>query len=139
MMHKSWCRIEEVPYCFWKSSIKFQGHTGQKIINFEQSWAFPDCNSSLNGPMDLKWRTKLDVVWKKYPIFFEGHPSNFMVTWAEKLKIWIQFEITSPVAAIKSLRFALFFHWWYFEDGLGKAVYHQICTVTTIIWYENIY
>ena len=31
-----------------------------------------------------------------------------MVTQAEKLTIWIQFEITRPVAAIKSLRFALF-------------------------------
>ena len=32
-----------------------------------------------------------------------------MVTQAEKLTIWIQFEITRPVAAIKSLRFALLF------------------------------
>ena len=32
-----------------------------------------------------------------------------MVTRAEKLTIWIQFEITRPVAAIKSLRFALLF------------------------------
>ena len=31
-----------------------------------------------------------------------------MVTRVEKLTIWIQFEITRPVAAIKSLRFALF-------------------------------
>ena len=28
MMHKAWCDIEEVPYCFSKSSIKFEGHTG---------------------------------------------------------------------------------------------------------------
>ena len=26
--------IEQVPYCFPRSSIKFQGHTGQKIVNF---------------------------------------------------------------------------------------------------------
>ena len=32
-----------------------------------------------------------------------------MVTRVEKLTIWIQFEITRPVTAIKSLRFALFF------------------------------
>ena len=30
MMHKAWSNIEEVPYCFSKSSYKFQGHTRQK-------------------------------------------------------------------------------------------------------------
>ena len=32
MMHKAWCSIEKVPYCFSRSSIKFQGHTGWKIM-----------------------------------------------------------------------------------------------------------
>ena len=27
MLHKAWSSIEEVPYCFWRSSVKFQGHT----------------------------------------------------------------------------------------------------------------
>ena len=31
MMHKAWRSIEEVPYCFSRSSIKFHGHTGGKI------------------------------------------------------------------------------------------------------------
>ena len=31
MMHKAWCSIEEVHYCFPRSSIKLQGHTGWKI------------------------------------------------------------------------------------------------------------
>ena len=30
-MHKAWRSIEEMPYCFSRSSIKFQGHTGWKI------------------------------------------------------------------------------------------------------------
>ena len=30
MMHKAWRSIEEVPYCFSRSFVKFQGHTGQK-------------------------------------------------------------------------------------------------------------
>ena len=29
------CNIEEVPYCFSRSSVKFQGHTGQKITDFD--------------------------------------------------------------------------------------------------------
>ena len=31
MMHKAWCSTEEVPYCFARSSIKFEGHMDQKI------------------------------------------------------------------------------------------------------------
>ena len=30
MMHKAWSSIEKMPYCFSRSSIKFQGHTGPK-------------------------------------------------------------------------------------------------------------
>ena len=42
MLHKAWNSKGEVPYCFPKSSIKFQGHTGQNIIAFDPNWAFPD-------------------------------------------------------------------------------------------------
>ena len=38
MMHKAWCSIEKVPYYFSGSSIKFQGHTGWKINNFNPIW-----------------------------------------------------------------------------------------------------
>ena len=31
MMHKAWCSVEEVHYCFSRSSIKIQGHTGWKM------------------------------------------------------------------------------------------------------------
>ena len=30
MMHKAWRNIEEVPYCFSMSSVKFQGYTAKK-------------------------------------------------------------------------------------------------------------
>ena len=46
MMHKAWSSIEEVPYCFSRSYVKFQGHTGQKTIDFDLNWAFSDSNSS---------------------------------------------------------------------------------------------
>ena len=125
MMHKAWFSIEEVPYCSPRSSIKFLGHTGQNIVNVDPNGAFPDCNSSFNSPMDLKWCTKLGMLWKKCPIVFRGHRSNFIVTRAEKLTIWIQFEITTPVAAIKSLRFALLTSPTWFKM---KAVYHSCNT-----------
>ena len=62
------------------SSIKFQGHMGLKIADFDTKWTFQDRNSSLNSPMALKWCTMVDVVKKMCPIVFQGHPSNFKVT-----------------------------------------------------------
>ena len=61
MMHMAWIRMEEVPYCFSRSSAKYQGCTGQKIAHFEPNWVFPDWNSSLNSPIATKWCTKLEV------------------------------------------------------------------------------
>ena len=34
MLHKTRSSIEEVPYCFWRSSVKFQGHRALKIVEF---------------------------------------------------------------------------------------------------------
>ena len=61
MMQKARRGIREENYCFSRSSVKVQGHTGQKIIDFDQNWAFPDCNSRLNTLMAMKWYTKLKV------------------------------------------------------------------------------
>ena len=44
-----------------RSSVKFQGHTALKIVEFYPNWAFPDCNSSLKSAMAPKWCTKLEV------------------------------------------------------------------------------
>ena len=51
MIQKVWRSIEEVPFCFSKSSIKLQGHTAKKIVDFDSNWVFPDYDSSLNSPM----------------------------------------------------------------------------------------
>ena len=80
IMHTAGISLEEVPYCFSRSSVKFQGHAALKIVEFDPDWAFPDCNSSLNSPMATKWCTKLEVALKRCPIVFQGHPSNFKVT-----------------------------------------------------------
>ena len=89
MMHIAWSSIEEVPYCFSRSSIKFEGHTGHKIIYFDLDWAFPD-NSSLISLMAMKCCTKLQVAWKRCPISssvkYQGHTvqkiNNFYPNWA---------------------------------------------------------
>ena len=90
MMHKAWSRIEEVPYCFSRSSVKFQGHTALKIVEFDPNWAFPDCNSSLISPMAMKCCTKLETAKERWPIVFQGHPSNFRVTWYKTSPILTQ-------------------------------------------------
>ena len=53
MLHKAWSHIELV-YCFTRSSIKFQGRTGQKVSNFDLNLVFLDCNDSFNSLMALK-------------------------------------------------------------------------------------
>ena len=88
MLHKAWNSIEGVPYCFWRSPVKFQGHAALKIVEFDPSWAFPDCNSSLKAPMATKWCTKLEVAYKRCPIVFQGHTSNCKVTRLKKSMIW---------------------------------------------------
>ena len=39
--------------CFPRSSIKFQGHTGQNITDFDPNWAFSDYRPVLSNPSDL--------------------------------------------------------------------------------------
>ena len=80
MMHRARSSKVKVPYCFSRSSIKFQGHTALKIVEFDPKWAFPDCNSSLNSAMAMKCCTKLETAKERCPIIFQGHQSNFKVT-----------------------------------------------------------
>ena len=47
MMHKAWSDIEEVPYYFSMSSVKFQGHGGRKIHDLAPILVFMDENFNL--------------------------------------------------------------------------------------------
>ena len=87
MMHKAWSSIEEVSYCFSRSSIKFQGHTALKIVKFDPDWAFPDCNSILNSPMAPKWCIKLEVALKRCPIVFS----------CDQAALWMVFSVCLSV------------------------------------------
>ena len=53
IMHKAWRSREEVPYCFPRSSIKFQGHTGWKINELNPIWVRLLGRSQLSNPSDL--------------------------------------------------------------------------------------
>ena len=53
MMHKAWSSIEEGPYCFWRSYVKFQGHTGWKIDDLNPIWVRLLGRLQLLDPSDL--------------------------------------------------------------------------------------
>ena len=112
MMHKALSSIEEGPYCFPRSSVKFQGHTAKKIVDFDLNWEFPDCNSSLNSQLAMKWRPK------RCPIVFQGHPSNFKVTWVRILLIltWIERFRTVTQVSI---------HRWLWNDAQSLMQYRR--------------
>ena len=83
-----------------KERSLFKVTQDKKIANFYQNWPFPDCNSSLNIPMALKCCTKLNVVSKRCPVLFQGHPSNFNSRGTIKFRIftWIVgFPTVTPV------------------------------------------
>ena len=53
MMHTAWRSIAEVPYCFWRSSMKFRGHTGWKIDDLKPIWVRLLGRSPLSNPGHL--------------------------------------------------------------------------------------
>ena len=53
MMHKARCCIEEVPYCFSRSPIKFQRHIGRKIEDLNPIWVRLLGQLQLSNPSDL--------------------------------------------------------------------------------------
>ena len=83
MMYKALRSIEEAPLCFWRSSYKFQGDTGQNIADVDPNWLLPHCYSSLNLQMATKYCIKLG--YERCPIVFQGHLST-------RLKKVVDFE-----------------------------------------------
>ena len=118
MMHKAWCCLEEVPYCFSMSSVKFQGHTAKKIVDFYPNWGFPDCNSSLNLPMAMKWCTKLEKARERCPIDFQGHLSNVKVTRDKKFLILTRIERFRTVTPVR-------IHPWLWNDAQSLMQYRR--------------
>ena len=47
---------------FFKGMRQISRSHGSKRRRIYPDWAFPDCNSSFNSPMAMKWCTKLEVV-----------------------------------------------------------------------------
>ena len=93
-----------------RSFVKFQGHMGQKIADFDTNWALLDCTSSLNSPMALKCYTKLEVWWKRRPVVCQCHPSHKKVTWDKKAPIWTRIKSFRTVTPV-------WIHLWIWNDS----------------------
>ena len=95
-MATKWCIKLEVTKKRWfsRSSIKFQGHTGQKIAYFDRNWVFLDCKFGLNSPMAIKWRIRLEETSNWCPVVFQDHPLNFKVTPAINRWFWPELSVS---------------------------------------------
>ena len=81
MLHKAWNSKGEMPYRFPRSSIKFQGHTGQTITDFDPNCAFQDFGrSQLSNPSDLPCCLVVVVVTLFSNIIHEQNTSNTNLT-----------------------------------------------------------
>ena len=108
MVHKAWCGIGEVPFCFWMPSVKFQGYSGQKVPTLTRIERFRTVTpvwipwwcwyngQSLMRPRkgDLLFFEYIHLTSKSYELWNQLFESNLS-------------KLTWPPAAIKYLRFAL--------------------------------
>ena len=81
-----------------------------KITRRSLSFGCICINSSTCSPMALKWFTKLNVVLKRCPIVFHGHPSNSRSQGTKKSPICTQiggFRTVTPV----------WIQWWLWNDA----------------------
>ena len=68
---EAWCNIEQVPYYFSRSSIKFQSHTGWKIDGLDQIWARLLGRSQLSNPSDLSCFVVLNLFTRTVMVLLE--------------------------------------------------------------------
>ena len=111
MMLKAWSTTEYNTIgwlWFFKVIPQIQGHTGPNIGDCQTNWEFPWCNSNINWPMATKWWKSLKYHSKSAFLFFQGHLSNYKVTWDNKLPIFNWIENVRTVTP--ALLFVKFIH-----------------------------
>ena len=116
MMREALCGIEEVPYCISRSSIEFQGHTGQENHRFWLELSISGLQLQLEFTHDFE--TMLDVVSKRCPVVFQGYPSNFKVTRDKKLPILTWIERLWTVTPV-------WIHQWIWNDAQSLTYYRK--------------
>ena len=108
MMDRAWSSIVKVPYCFSRSYVNFQGHTALPklgVSGLELQFEFTNGYWMLHKA----WNSKGEMPYSfpRSSIKFQGHTvqniTDFDPNWA--------FPDYRPLAAFKSLRFALLLHY----------------------------
>ena len=121
IISKAWSNIEEVPYCLSRSSIKFQGHTGQKCDRqFRPKLSVSGLQLQFEFTNGFEMMHKAWCSTEEVPYCFSRSSIKFEALMDRKIDDLnpILSKITRLVAAIKSLRFALFYtHSYNTADG----------------------
>ena len=104
MLHKAWNSKGEMPYCFPRSSIKFQGHTVLNITDFDPNWTYPDYKpdaafKSLRFALFCWWWARWGFgflliyfhwCWNRHCIYACDQFDKIKLNWIElKDKTWI--------------------------------------------------
>ena len=132
-----------MPYCFRRSSVKFQGHTAKKNRRFWpklgvsrlKNRRFESNLSKITRPVAAIKSLRF-ALFVRSSIKFQGHTG---------LKIKhlnpIKGKITRPATAIRSLRVALLYWkqkfacWWW--PVLGQASYYPLILVKSLQFLED--
>ena len=111
MLHKAWNSNGEIPYWFPRSSIKFQGHTGQNITDFDPNWAFPEYRpvaafKSLR--FALLWSTyEMTEEFNFYHLWIRLHLFNLYIV--PDAKIWFRSnDLCTPLYLLTYANFDMF-------------------------------
>ena len=91
MMHKAWHSIEELPYCFLRSSIKFPGHMGPKINDLNRILSKNTrpvaAIKSLRFAL-LMWRKYINSLWPSDTIWWHISMSTLAQVMTYCLNQW---------------------------------------------------
>ena len=137
MMHKAWSSIEEVPYCFWRSSVKFQGHSAKKNRRFSPKLGFLDRKidnlnpiwvrllgrSQLSNPSDLPCYTQSALL----QLVMVGSPRRGNLVHIEE-NLW------AFLAATKQLQECFFF-----RPSVCLSVCHTFFTMFSSSYHHEIF
>ena len=86
MLHKAWCCLEKVPYCFLRSSIKFQGHKAK----FWPKLGIPGLQLQFEFTHGYKIVHKAQCSMEKVPCCFSMSSIKFQDYMTEKSSILTQ-------------------------------------------------
>ena len=138
MMHKTWSSIEEVPYCFSRSSLKFQSYTPKK----SSIWTQIGRLQTVTPVWIHQWLRNDAKRIEEVPYCFFGVIHQISRLHGLKNRRFELSKIIRPVAAIKSLRFALLFFKHIFSNNLFEInrpefSTHSMKLLISVYWFRN--